>query len=514
MRKEGLCKKKLISKSPFGDGYELEYNVKDFRRIDEFINQNRGRKVVVIQGLGFVGSAMLTAVARAKNKKRLPLYAVIGVDLAKPSSYWKIGMINDGKLPVKCSDISLYRSFKKSFKSGNIMATADAYAYSIADIVLVSINLDVKKGNNVLRKGKKVFTDRFNLALRGMAKYIKPSCLIIVESTLPPGTCEKVLLPRIKTEFRKRGYKSSEIKLAYSYERVMPGENYLKSVISYYRIFSAINDKSKKEARKFLESIIDTNSYPLTELSDVTAAEIGKVLENSYRATNIAFIQEWTRLAELAGVNLFEVIDGIRKRHTHRNIMFPGFGVGGYCLTKDPILAEWGNKEIFNSNDRLNMTVGAVEINDKMPLHSFALLRKYLKKLNKRKILIMGVSYLNDIADTRFSPSKFFYKICKKRGSYVMFHDPIVTYWPELGVDVNNDLERVRVEKVDAIVLAVRHSEYIHMTVRHFAKLLKPGGFILDANNIIDDRKADSLRAMGFKLIGVGKGHWNKMLKG
>jgi len=480
-------------------------------KITTFLKQNKNKKIVAIQGLGFVGSAMLTAVAGAKNKKGKSLYAVIGVDLPGENSDWKIKMINEGRLPVESTDEHLYRVFKSSFKSGNIMATTDKRAYSVADTVIVSINLDVKKGKHIVPKNRKVLLDGFIRAMRELAKKIKPGSLVIIESTLPPGTCEKLVNPVFKKEFKKRHLNERDLKLAYSYERVMPGKNYLKSITSYYRVFSGITDKAKKETRAFLRSIINTDKYPLTELPSVTAAEIGKVLENSYRAINIALIQEWTEFAELAGVNLFEVIDGIKKRDTHKNIMLPGFGVGGYCLTKDPVLAEWGNSRIFSVNGRLDMTLKAVGINDIMPLHSFMLLKKHMKKIKGKRVLLMGVSYLRDVADTRFSPSELFYKKCVKEGAHVIPHDPLVDHWPELGIEVMNGLQKIEKQKVDAIVFAVKHEEYTRLKPVKYTKLLKRKGLILDSNNVIAEKEALSLRKLGFRLAGVGKGHWNSL---
>jgi UDP-N-acetyl-D-glucosamine dehydrogenase len=481
--------------------------------IDDFIGRNRGRKVVVIQGLGFVGSAMLTAVASAKAKNGVPMYAVIGVDLPSPSSYWKIAEINNGKLPIKSLDRQLSKTFSECFKFGNIIATASEHAYEVANFVLVNINLDAEKGGIGKVKQAKICIDNFVSSVRGIARKIKPSSLVIIETTVPPGTCEKILVPLFKSEFKRRGYGDSEINLVYSYERVMPGKNYLKSIISYYRVFSGINTNCKRKTRNFFKSIIDTDSYPLTELESLTAAEIGKVLENSYRAANIAFIEEWTELAETAGVNLYEIIAGIRMRETHKNIMSPGFGVGGYCLPKDPILADWSNIKLFGREKHLHISLKSIDINDKMPLHSFGLLKRYLNRLGGKEILLMGVSYTKDVADTRSSPSRLFYKRCIKNHVTVLLHDPLVTYWPELNLNIMNDLDVMRNKKVDAIVFAVNHDIYMQMTPKEIARLLKQHGLILDCNNIIDDQKAFVLRKMGFKIAGVGKGHWNKILE-
>ena len=133
----------------------------------------------------------------------------------------------------------------------------------------------------------------------------------------------------------------------------MPGPSYLNSIVNFYRVYSGINKESRLKAREFFESFINTQDYPLSEVHSNTAAEMAKVLENSFRAMNIAFIQEWTEYAEKAGVNLFEVIEAIRIRPTHKNIMLPGFGVGGYCLTKDPLLADWSYQNMFHSEKNL-----------------------------------------------------------------------------------------------------------------------------------------------------------------
>ena len=485
----------------------------DICKIDEFIKRHSERKVVAIQGLGFVGSAMLAAIAGAKNKNGLAPYAVIGVDLPIESASWKIKAVNEGRLPVESEDDHLVRVFEEAFSSGNIIATANKYAYSVADIVVVSTSLNTENDESKLSSEKGILLEDFISAMREIAENVNPFSLIVIESTLPPGLCKKLLVPLFKSEFTKRGHGGKEIKLAYSYERVTPGKNYLKSIISYHRIFSAINDSARKEARDFMESIIDTDSYPLTEFYDITAAELAKVLENSYRATNIALIQEWTEFAESTGVNLFEVIEGIKKRDTHKNIMQPGFGVGGNCLTKDPILADWSKRELFGCNNHLGMALEALNINYRMPLHSLTLLNRYLKGIEGKKILLMGVSYINDVNDTRSSPSELFYKKCVEKGACVVPHDPIVKYWRELKITVLNNLKEVEHDKVDAIVLAVRHDEYVQMSPEQYKNILKPGGLILDSHNIINDKKAASLRKLHFKLAGVGKGHWNKLLK-
>lgn len=513
MTKSYLKENCLISSPSFDKEHHFARNTDDIDRIKAFVEKNKDRTIVIVQGLGFVGSAMLTATACAKNKEGSAIYAVIGVDRPDADCSWKIVKVNHGKLPIKSVDKELLNVFKECFKSGNIIATASNYAYRVADIVIINIGLDVKKDPFGDKDKFNVVLGKFIESARNIAGYIKPSCLVIVESTVPPGTCENILLPIFKSEFKKRGISEKFINLAYSYERVMPGKDYLKSIISYYRVFSGINRWSKRKARVFLSSIINTKDYPLTELDSTTDAELGKVLENSYRAMNIAFIQEWTEFAELAKINLFKVIDGIRKRQTHKNIMLPGFGVGGYCLTKDSLLAAWSKKELFGSPRRMGITLDAIDINDKMPLHSFNLLKLHLKPIKGRHLLMMGVSYRKDVADTRFSPSAIFYKKALNEGAKVTLYDPLIDYWPEFKTTVLSDLNKLAKDKVDAMILTVDHDRCLKLRTDNFVKLLKPNGLILDCNNCINERKARLLRNKGFKLVGVGKGHWNKFLK-
>ena len=120
---------------------------------------------------------------------------------------------------------------------------------------------------------------------------------LLIETTVPPGTCEEIIAPFLRQELEKREMDLDDIFLAHSYERVMPGENYLASIREYWRVFSGLNKQSALECRKFLETIIDTVNYPLTELKSMTASETAKVMENTYRAVNIAFIDEWTKFA-------------------------------------------------------------------------------------------------------------------------------------------------------------------------------------------------------------------------
>lgn len=497
------------SRSPFNETYHFSINpVNEEEKIRAFISN--GRPVVVVQGLGFVGTAMAAALSNANDSSGQPLYSVIGVDLADESNYWKIARVNEGKAPVHSSDVHLAEAFVAARRQGNMMATYADFAFSAADVVVVDINLDVQKSEPGQAKNYHFDLKPYLKALRSVARHIRENTLVLIESTVPPGTTQKEIYPLFRDVFAERELDVNRLYLAHSYERVMPGKHYLHSITDYYRVFAGINAESAKQVRQFLESFINTQSFPLTELHSTTASEMAKVLENSYRAMNIAFMQEWTELAEQAEVNLFEVIEAIRKRDTHRNIMAPGFGVGGYCLTKDSLLADWAAETFFNIPNPLPMSLSAIDVNDRMPEHTFKILSAYFKNLAGKRILLFGVSYLNDVADTRHTPAGLFYDLCTKAGAEVVLHDTMVRVWDEKQLPVFNRFEDIAGLSFDAAVFAVRHEEYLRLDAAAISGMLSGIQLIVDANNIISDRAALGLAERGIAVKGVGKGHWNQ----
>lgn len=498
----------ITSRSSYGEEFFCNYNPEQERKeIDLFVCPSR--KTVVVQGLGFVGTAMVAALVGAEDSLGNPLYNVIGVDRPDKDNFWKIAMVNTGRSPVRSADVRIGTAYKKAKAMNNIMATGSSYAFSKADVVVVDINIDIKK-EEFNKSSDQAFTfESLEEALKTITGQIKRNTLVVIESTIPPGTTEKFIKPLFINELKRRGFAEGDFDLVYSYERVMPGLSYLDSIINFYRVYAGINQDSSLRARDFFKSFINTSDYPLTELHSPTAAEMGKVLENSYRALNIAFLQEWTEYAKLARVNLFQVVEAIRMRSTHRNLMMPGFGVGGYCLTKDPLLADWSYENLYNSTKLLGLSIRAVEINDYMPDHAFDILKELTPSLSERRIIIFGVSYLGDVADTRNSPTSRFYDRCKADGAIVTIHDPLVSFWPEKGLVVETQKEGIIKNRYDIAVFATRHSLYLNMSTSNIIEFVSGATIILDANNIISDEVAKELVSRGMLVVGVGKGHWN-----
>jgi nucleotide sugar dehydrogenase len=241
----------------------------------------------------------------------------------------------------------------------------------------------------------------------------------------------------------------------------MPGSHYIDSIQSFYRVYSGIDDASADAVEAFLKTIIRTDEYPLTRLGNTNATELAKVLENSYRAMNIAFVVEWSRMAEEAGVDLYEVVHAIRQRPTHSNLMFPGIGVGGYCLTKDPLLASWARSNLFGGSGKLEQSEIAVSINDQMPRYAVEFLeRRYTDSIKGKKVLLLGVSYRGDVGDTRFSPVEPFYRCLLQADAHVSAHDPYVVSWPETGIRPFTDISDALNEQPDIVVISTGHRLY------------------------------------------------------
>jgi nucleotide sugar dehydrogenase len=427
--------------------------------LEKFLQKQADTPVVLIQGLGFVGSVMSLVVANAINGD----YAVIGVDQDTEAGHMTVDALNSGIFPITADDSKIAKYFENTRRRGNFYATVDTTAYAAADIIIVDINLDVHKTNdtNYALSEYDVNLTPFINAIKTIGAHCKPDVLVLVETTVPPGTCKNIVAPTLKAALKERGLPVDKIRIGHSYERVMPGPHYIDSIQSFYRAYSGIDDASADAVEAFLKTIIRTDEYPLTRLGNTNATEMAKVLENSYRAMNIAFIVEWSRMAEEAGVDLYEVVNAIRQRPTHSNLMFPGIGVGGYCLTKDPLLASWSRTNLLGGNDKLAQSETAVSINDQMPRYACEFLqRRYLNTISDKKILLLGVSYRGDVGDTRFSPVEPFYRGLISAGAQVTTHDPFVKNWPETGIQPVTILSDALMSEPDIAVISTGHRLY------------------------------------------------------
>lgn len=457
------------------------------------------RPVVCVQGLGFVGFAMAVAVASARDAEGRPLYHVVGLDLPTDHGRRRVETINAGRMPFRSSDRLLEESFRNAWSEHRLCAVTDPEALRLCRVALMSVNLDLDTSDPARPT---VDLSNIRAAARTLGTFLPPDSLIIVETTVPPGTCEKVIAPELASALAGRGLPTDALHLAHSYERVMPGKDYLASITNFWRVYAGLTPKAADLCRDFLSTVINIRDYPLTRLASPTASETAKVLENSYRAVNIAFIEEWRRFAEAVGIDLFSVIDAIRVRPTHSNIRQPGFGVGGYCLTKDPLFAAVASHDLFGLDLAFPFCQMAVRTNQAMPLGTLDLVERLLGGLQGRTILLLGVSYRQDIGDSRHSPSLTFRNAAVTRGARVVPSDPLLDVWPETGETVLTDLPSP--EGFDAVVFAVPHAAYRNLDVLAWLGPHRPA--VVDANRVLPEPVLQSLRRAGVRVRCVGRG--------
>ena len=455
-------------------------------------------KKVCIQGLGFVGSAMATAVALARDKNGKLIYDVVGVDLPNKTGQGRVESINNGEFPFHISDKKLISAVSEAHNNANLRASTDQNEFSNADIVVVDVHLDIPYLENEPQLTYTGFID----AIRSIGQKVSPETLIIIETTVPPGTCEKVVVPTLHFELEKRQIDPETIYVAHSYERVMPGDSYLDSIVNYWRVFAGFNKKSGNLCEDFLKNVVNADKFPLTRLSSMLASETAKVMENTFRATNIAFIDEWTKYAEAVGIDLFDVIDAIKVRPSHSNIRFPGLGVGGYCLTKDPTFAPAATKQLFNTSIDFPFSKLTVKVNHNMPLHTVQRLITLLGfQLENMRILVCGVSYRQDIGDSRFSPSEILVRELLKEGANVSCHDPYLTYWDEMQTNILTELPSPA--DYDAVIMAVSHRQYRELVLSDWAEGAE---LILDANSVFTKKQRALARMKGVRVESIGRG--------
>jgi UDP-N-acetyl-D-glucosamine dehydrogenase len=477
------------------------------QELEGFIEANKGKSIVVVQGLGFVGGVMSLVVANSSISD----YAVVVVDLPTTLGLERISKYNSGEFPIISADPKVTEFYNSAFAKRSIFATHLHDAYSYADVIIVDVNLDVEKGSSEqdLLTGYDVDLSNFKQAILTIGQNCSETVLVLIETTVPPGTTEKIVMPLLKKTLIERGKDADRLKIAHSYERVMPGPNYVDSIKNFYRVYSGINAESEKAAELFLRTIISTETYPLTKLGNTTATEMAKVLENSYRAMNIAFMVEWSRFAELSGVNLYEVVSAIRMRPTHNNMMLPGIGVGGYCLTKDPLLADWASNNLFEAKTGLGQSFASVLINDLMPSYAYEFWKRSFQDIKpKAHILLLGVSYRSEVDDTRYSPVEPFYRRLKKELYSVKIHDPYVKFWneTEIKVDFNSDnWKEIDFSEFDSIVFSTGHREYANSSKLIDQLMLYHDLRIMDTIGVLSNEEI-SLLSRNHKVRVLGRG--------
>ncbi|MEE9419829.1 MAG: nucleotide sugar dehydrogenase [Desulfatiglandaceae bacterium] len=534
-----------FSISPDGERFKIpgeEDYGKEFARLEEIVESRReqGLEIVVVMGLGFVGAVMAAVVADSVDKKTgNPNKFVIGMQRPSTRSFWKIPLLNRGISPIKAEDPEVAPMIERCVVEKETFTATFTYdALRLADVVVVDVQCDfVKEELGNLRSGYAEI-GALEKSFVTIGEKISPECLVLIETTVPPGTTEYVAYPLIKKAFKARGI-AKEPLLAHSFERVMPGRDYVRSVRDFWRVCSGTDRESRQRVTGFLSDIINVEEYPLTVLERPIESETCKIVENSYRATILALLNEWSLFAETNGVDIIKVIEAIRVRPTHDNILFPGPGIGGYCLPKDGGLGLWAYKHLMGfEKDIFQITPQAININDTRGLHAAQLVRDALRNMGRivaaSQITLLGASYREDVGDTRYSGSEIIVRKLTEMGADIKAHDPYVQHWWELEkqdsypavgkswsrffrnqehlseFSMTPDLEEA-LKGSDAVILAVRHQPYLELEPDDVVRMAGAPLAVVDCFGILDDTRIERYFELGCEVKGLGRGHINRI---
>ena len=537
-----------FSTSPSGENFPLpdpEDYAAEFARLKSLTDQARseGKEVVVVMGVGFVGAVMAAIVADTTGADGTPGKFVIGCQRPSVRSYWKIPLMNRGVSPVKAEDPEVDPMIRRCvLDKKTLTASFDSDCLSLADVVVVDVQCDYTKhelGN--MRTGE-VEMAALEATVRTIGEKIQPQCLTLIETTVAPGTTEFVAWPILKKAFHQRDLDAVPL-LAHSYERVMPGREYVSSIRDFWRVCSGCTDEARERVTKFLNEVLNTDEFPLTVMDRPIESETAKIVENSYRATTLAFLNEWSLFSERNGVDLIKVIEAIKVRPTHSNMIFPGPGIGGYCLPKDGGLGYWAYRHIlgFDDGDQVfKISTTAIDINDTRGLHVATLTRDALRNMDRTvagaEVLLCGASYRQDVGDTRYSGSELVVRRLTEMGAELRVHDPYVEHWWEFeaqesypapgqslsrffrnqdqlsSLHVEQDLE-TSLKGVEALILAVPHEAYRELDPDAVVKMAGDPIAVIDCFGLLDDATIRRYFELGCEVKGLGRGHIQRLKK-
>ena len=438
---------------------------------------------VVVIGMGYVGIPCAALLADVEGME------VTGLQRRSERSGWKIDVLNSGKSPIEGVEPGLDELIARVVEKGTFHVTSDISVLAGADVILIDVQTPTD-AQNMPRY------DSLRQVSENIGKHIKKGAMVIVESTVAPGTTQNIVQTIIEKESGLKGGK--EFDLAFSYERVMPGK-LLDYIQNMPRVVGGITPDSTDRAVDLYSKIVNEKIYTTNTLS----AELAKTIENAYRDVNIAFANEMALVCESLGVNIYEIIDLINARDD-RHMHIPGAGVGGHCLPKDPWLLRYGLYEYGSWKVEPEFISLARRVNDSMPIHMTDLVENGLRakgvSIHDATVTVLGVAYLENSDDTRNTPAAALISGLQSRGANVVLHDPYVTRWGFTEHEIEKDLSQACKDS-DCMALVTKHDEYYNINLGDLKKAMRTP-VIVDGRNVFDH---DTVEAEGFEYRCVGK---------
>jgi len=472
------------------DDVKSKNSMKDFNK--HLIFQCLMPLKIIVVGMGYVGIPAAALLAEVED------FNVIGIQRRSKRSGWKIDWLNKGKNPIGGDEPGLTELIEKVVKKKTFSVSDDFSECKDADIILIDVQTPTdEKGIPHYESLKEVSCT--------IGKIMPKEVLVVIESTVAPGTTENIVKPILEKE---SGFSAGkDFSLAFSYERVMVGR-LIHNITKLPRIIGGIDERSTKRAMELYQKIVHAPLYP----TDSLTAEVSKVVENTYRDVNIAFANEVALMCESLGVDVYKVRELVNTlpndpsnptANPVRNMHFPGAGVGGHCLPKDPWLLKYGVDTYGKFKVKSEVIVNSRMLNMQMPNHMVDLLKEGLndagKNIKGSKIAILGVAFLENSDDTRNTPTKPFFDMIKELGGNPVLHDPYVR---DFELPFSSNFEEV-IKDSDAIVLFAKHKDYLEIDLLNIKKMVNTPVFI-DGRNTY---KREDCEKAGFIYLGVGKPH-------
>ncbi len=469
------------------------------RDLTEILKKKGQIKRIGVIGMGYVGIPAAVLFADSPS-----FDFVWGFQRDSPTSGYKIDLLNRGISPLKGEEPGLEELIQKTVQADKFKCTADFSKISEVDAVTLAIQTPFSNTESL--------EPDFNAlvaGLRQVGRYLTKGTLVVLESTITPGTTEGLAKQVLEEESGLTA--GHDFALAHAPERVMVGR-LLRNIQEHDRIVGGIDDTSTIRAIELYTPVLTKGK--IISMS-ATAAEVTKTAENTFRDLQIAAINQLALYSEAMGINVYDVregVDSLKGEGITRAILYPGAGVGGHCLTKDTYHLERGVKILDGyldyPNGKDSLFVLARAVNDFMPIHLYHLTQEGMKRTGKSlegsKIALLGWAFLGNSDDARNTPSEKYRDLLIESGCTVEIHDPHVLEYP--GINLSYDLPGV-LENADAIAILTGHRGYLDLNAARVKELTgQELPVIVDGRNVIDP---DTFIREGFVYKGIGRGDKN-----
>ncbi|MHA1862417.1 MAG: nucleotide sugar dehydrogenase [Candidatus Thorarchaeota archaeon] len=439
-------------------------------------------KITVI-GMGYVGIPCAALLADVEG------FQVTGLQRRSKRSGWKIEQLNEGKSPFEGDEPGLAELIARVVAKGSFKVTDDIEVLTDSEVILIDVQTPTDEQNIPQYESLRQVCEQ-------IGQRIQKGTLVVVESTVAPGTTQNVVQKIIEEQSGLKG--GEDFDLAFAYERVMPGK-LINNIVNLPRIVGGITPKGAERAVAIYSKIVKAKLHT----TDVLTAEISKTIENAYRDVNIAFVNEMALICESLGVNVYEIIDLINELPS-RNLHIPGAGVGGHCLPKDTWLLRFGLNEYGSHKLEPRFIALARDINNHMPVHMALLIEDALVAkglaIHDSNVTILGAAYLENSDDTRNTPTATLVSVLESKGATVTIHDPHVREWEFGAHEMESDLVEA-VTNADCLALVTRHREYNQLNLEEIRGLMRTPIFV-DGRNVFNE---DDMTAKGFEYRAIGK---------